>query len=173
MTRRLSIIIYSACTALLIAMPIAALVYLIRLDSFAELVSGSVGLPIQWSTVSNGQWYAQWALTTLYFSIGLLGVYFLRRAFVNFANGEFFTRANSQDLRRFSILLLVQTLSTPLHVALSSLLLSLKHPAGEKILSISFGSNELKAVSVALVIWVMSNLLVEASKLQAENRQFV
>lgn len=173
MTRRLSLTVSSACTALLILMPIAALFYLIRLESFAELVIGSANMPIQWSTVSDTQWYAQWALTALYLSLGLCGVYFLRRAFANFAKGEFFTQANSQDLRRFAILLLIQTLSTPLHIAFSSVLLSLNHPAGQKMLSISFGSNELKAVSVALVIWVMSNLLVEASKLQNENRQFV
>ena len=54
-----------------------------------------------------------------------------------------------------------------------SLALSLNHPAGQKLLAISFGSNELKAIGVALVLWVLSDLLVEGGKLQSENQQFV
>jgi hypothetical protein len=146
---------------------------LINLDSLAEFIRNSMGLPIRWQTVSDGQWYAFWALTAIYVSIGLFGLYYLRRAFANFARGELFNLANSRDLRRFSILLLARAVATPLHFLMASVLLSLNHPAGEKVLSISFGSNELRAVGVALVLWVMSNLLVEGCNLQAENRQFV
>lgn len=173
MTRRLSLLISWGCTALLILVPIAALFFLVDLSSFGQFVRNSIGLPVQWRTVSDGQWYGLWALMALYVSIGMVGLYFLRRAFANFANGELFNLANSRDLRRFSILLLVQAIVTPLHFALSSVLLSLNHPAGEKMLSISFGSNEIRAIGVALVLWVMSNLLVEGCKLQTENRQFV
>lgn len=153
--------------------PAVALFFLANLDSFAQFTRNSIGLPIEWQTVSAGQWYAFWALTALYLSIGLVGLYFLRRAFANFAQGELFNMANSRDFRGFSILLLAQALATPLHFALSSALLSLNHPAGEKMLSIAFGSNELKAIGVAIVLWVVSNLLLEGCKLQTENRQFV
>ena len=173
MTRRLSLLVSWGCSVLSILLPVAALFFLIDLSSFEQLVRNSIGLPVQWQTVSNGQWYGLWALMALYVSIGLVGLYFLRRAFANFANGELFNLVNSRDLRRFSILLLVQAIVTPLHYALSSVLLSLNHPAGEKMLSISFGSNEMRTIGVALVLWVMSNLLVEGSKLQTENRQFV
>lgn len=173
MTHRLSLLISWGCVALLILVPAAALFFLISPDSFVEFVRRSIGLPIQWQTVSTGQWHVLWALTALYVSIGLAGVYFLRRAFANFARGELFNPINSRDLRRFSILLLIQALVTPLHFALSSMLLSINHPAGQKMLSISFGGNEFRAVGVALVLWVMSNLLVEGCKLQTENRQFV
>lgn len=173
MTRRLSLLISWSCTALLILVPFAALFFLFDLGSFRHLVRNSFGLAIQWRTVSDAQWYGMWVLMAFYVSIGLAGLYFLRRAFANFANGELFNMDNSRDLRRFSILLLVQAIVTPLHFAASSVLLSLNHPAGQKMLSISFGSNEMRAIGVALVLWVMSNLLVEGCKLQTENRQFV
>ena len=173
MTRRLSLLISWSCAALLILVPTVAVFFLVDLDSFGRFVRNSIGLHIQWNTVSDQQWYALWALMALYVSIGLVGLFFLRRAFANFAIGELFNPANSRDLRRFSMLLLVQALVTPLHFALSSVLLSLNHPAGQKMLSISFGSNELRAIGVGLVLWVMSNLLVEGSKLQTENREFV
>ncbi|MEE9333753.1 MAG: DUF2975 domain-containing protein [Granulosicoccaceae bacterium] len=173
MTHRFSAVISNTCAALLLLVPIAAFYYLFNLGSFAELIASSTRLPIQWSTVSTHQWYGMWVLTALYVCVGLVGLYFLRRAFANFAKGEFFNLAKSRDFRRFSILLLIQTLLTPLHFALSSVLLSLNHPAGQKMLSLAFGSNEIRAIGVALVMWVMSNLLVEGSRLQTENRQFV
>ncbi|MEM7501402.1 MAG: DUF2975 domain-containing protein [Pseudomonadota bacterium] len=173
MTRRLSLIISWGATALLIVIPCAALVLLVQLPWFAELAKQNLRLPIYWQTVTDTQLYALWGLTALYLSIGLFGLYFLRRAFGSFAKGDLFNAANSKDLKRFSMLLLAHAIATPVHIALTSVLLSLNHPPGEKMLSIAFGSNELRAIGVGLVLWVMSNLLVEGTKLKAENRQFV
>ncbi len=173
MTRRLSLLIAWGATALLIVVPCGALVLLAKVPWLAELAKQNLRLPIDWQTVTHTQLYALWGLTALYLSIGLFGLYFLRRAFLSFAGGDLFNLANSQDLRRFSMLLLAHALATPVHVALTSVLLSLNHPPGEKMLSIAFGSNELRAIGVGLVLWVMSNLLVEGTKLQTENRQFV
>ncbi len=173
MSRKLSFVIAWACSCLLVVVPVAALFFLLKLDDFAGLARVSIGLPIQWWTVSDGQWYSLWVVTAAYLSIGLTGVFFLRRAFSNFAKGELFNLSNSRDLRRFSVLLFVQALATPIHFALASIILSLSHPAGERMLSISVGSNELKAIGVAIVLWVMSDLLVEGSRLHAENEQFI
>ena len=173
MTRYFSHAISWTCTVLLILIPTVALFFLINHESFTEFARSSIQLPIQWQTVSKYQWYALWILTTLYVSIGLYGLYFLRRAFANIAKGELFNLANSRDLRLFSMLLLIQAIATPVHLALSSVLLSLNHPAGEKMLIVSLGSSEFRTVGVALILWVMSNLLIEGCKLQAENRQFI
>ncbi|MEL7022628.1 MAG: DUF2975 domain-containing protein [Pseudomonadota bacterium] len=173
MSRKLSLVIAWACSALLIAIPAVAVFYLVNLGSFASLTQSTVGFPIQWWTVSDGQWYALWGLTAAYLSIGLAGLFFLRRAFKNFSKGELFNASNSHDLRRFSVLLLAQALATPIHLSLMSLLLSWNHPPGQKMLSVAVGSNELKAVGVALVLWVLSDLLVEACRVHAENKQFV
>ena len=173
MSRKVSMVIAWACTALLVFVPLATLYYLVNLDEFAQLAQSNISFSIQWATVSQGQWYAVWVVTVLYISLGLLGLFFLRRAFQNFARGELFNDENSRDLRRFSLFLFAQALATPLHVSIMSLALSLNHPAGQKLLAISFGSNELKAIGVALVLWVLSDLLVEGGKLQSENQQFV
>ena len=168
MTRRFSLLIAWGCTALLIVTPLAAVYFLLNLQAFAALTKKSIGLAIV-----DWQWYALWGSTLLYLAIGLAGLYFLRRPFTNFARGELFNLANSRNLRRFSILLFAQALLKPLHFALSSVLLSVNHGAGNKVLSISFGSGEVRMIAIALVFWVMSNLLIEGGKLQAENRQFV
>lgn len=173
MIRHISLLIAWGCVAALVLVPMAALYLLWDIEWFALVVKEQFGLPILWHTVANWQWYALWLLTVLYLSIGLAGLIFLRRAFSKFATGELFNMANSRDVRRFAVLLFIQALAQPFHFALSSVLLSLNHPAGQKMLSFSVGSGELRSIAVALILWVMSDLLVEGSKLQTENQQFV
>lgn len=173
MTRQFSQLIALGCTAILIAVPVAALYFLINIELFAATARSSLNLPIQWQTVSDIQWYSLWLLTLLYIATGVAGLYFLRRAFSNFAKGELFNHSNSRDLRLFAVFLFAQAVAKPLHFSLASLLLSMNHPAGQKMLSISLGSSEIKVIALAMILWVMSDLLVSASKLENENKQFV
>lgn len=158
---------------MVVVVPLTALYFLVRIDAFAAMTQPNIGLNIDWSSVVDWQWYGLWVLTSLYLSIGLVGFYILRRPFANFARGELFNSANSRDLQRFSILLFVQALTKPIYSGLASLLLSANHGPGNKMLSISFGSNEVRMIAIAIVFWVVSNLLIEGCKLQSENQQFV
>ena len=173
MTRRFSLLISWLCAALLLAIPLAALYFLVNIDAFGSFTRKSIGLAIDWSTVVTWQWYGLWAITVLYLTIGLAGLYFLRQPFVNFARGELFNSINSRNLQRFSVLLFAQALAKPIHFALASVLLSANHSADNKMLSISAGSNEIRMIVLAVVFWVVSNLLLEGGKLQSENKQFV
>ncbi len=173
MARQFSRLIAVGCVVILAAVPVAALYFLIDIEQFAAMAKSNLNLPIQWQTVSSMQWYSLWLLTTLHIATGLMGLYFLRRAFSNFAKGELFNHSNSRDLRIFSIFLFVQALAKPLHFSLASMLLSMNHPAGQKMLSISLGSGEINVIALAMILWVMSDLLVSASKLENENKQFI
>jgi hypothetical protein len=153
--------------------PVAAVYLFVDIDAFAALGVRQLRLPIQWETVTPGQWRGLWLLTALHLGVGLSGLYFLRRAFVNFSRGEFFNQSNSRDLRLFSILLFVQAFTKPLHTALSSVLLSWNHPPGQKVLSVSFGSGEVQMIVLAMILWVICDLLVRGGELEHENRQFV
>jgi len=173
MTRQFSRLIAFGCMAILITSPLIALYFLINIELFSAMARSNLGLPIQWQTVSDIQWYSLWLLTTLYVATGLAGLYFLRRAFSNFAKGQLFNHSNSRNLRLFSILLFAQALAKPLHFSISSMLLSMNHPAGQKMLSVSLGSDEVKVIALAMILWVMSDLLVKGSKLESENKQFI
>ena len=173
MNQQFSRLIALGCMAILITVPFIALYFLINIDLFAAMTRSNLGLPIQWQTVSEIQWYSLWLLTVFYVATGLAGLYFLRRAFSNFAKGQLFNHSNSRDLRLFSILLFAQALAKPLHFSISSMLLSMNHPAGQKMLSVSFGSDEIKVIALAMILWVMSDLLLRGSKLESENKQFI
>ena len=173
MTRQFSQLIALGCMAILITVPFIALYFLINIEQFAAIAKSHLGLPIQWQTVSDIQWYSLWLLTVFYVATGLSGLYFLRRAFSNFVKGQLFNHSNSRDLRMFSILLFAQAVAKPLHFSISSVLLSMNHPTGQKILTVSFGSDEVKVIALAMILWVMSDLLVRGSKLESENKQFI
>ncbi|WP_088328380.1 DUF2975 domain-containing protein [Lacimicrobium sp. SS2-24] len=173
MTRQFSLFIAHGCSALLFFTPVAGLYLLFDIELFASLARSNLNLPIQWQTVSDTQWYSLWLLTVGYIGIGLTGLYFLRRAFANFAKGELFNHSNSRHLRLFAIMLFAQALAKPLHFALASVLLSFNHPPGQKMLSLMVGSGEVKVIALAMILWVMSNLLLKGGELEKENSQFI
>ncbi|MDJ0917815.1 MAG: DUF2975 domain-containing protein [Woeseiaceae bacterium] len=173
MTRTLASLVVWMCAAWLLLLPAGALYYLVNIDSLGALASRNLELPIQWFTVGRGQWYALWGATVVYLSLGYAGVWYLRKAFRSFASGDWFDAQNSRYLRRFAALLVLQGIAKPLHFGLASVILSMKHPPGERMLSISLGSNEAILIVAGLVFWVLADLLVEGTKADAENRQFV
>jgi heme A synthase len=155
------------------AIPVAALYFAIDIDAFASVARGSLPLPIQWQTVASGQLYGLWALTAAYLSIGVIALYYLFRAFRQFADGAWFTADNSRSLKRFAILLFAQACLQPIYGGAASVILSLNHPAGQKVLSLSIGSNELRTIAIAMILWVVSEILLKGRALEDENKAFV
>ncbi len=173
MTIKLARLVYWAASAWLIALPVGAIYVLTNIDVLTRIAQQNLGLPIQWFSVDAWQWYAVWAVSLGYLAIGYLGVYYLRRAFRSFARGQWFDTDNSRSLRLFAIFLVAQGLAKPLHFAACSVLLSWNHPAGERMLSLSAGSNELVLIISGLVVWVLADLLLAGIAADTENRQFV
>lgn len=173
MTKQFSRLIAWGCYLMILLTPIFSIYLLWDIDLFSTQLSHYIHLPIHWHTVTIWQWYFQWLMTAAYISIGLIGLYFLHCAFRNFANGELFNLVNSHYIRMFSIFLFAQALAKPLYFTLSSVLLSLNHPDGEKIFSISVGSNEIIGIALGMILWVMSDLLVIASNLKTETEQYI
>ena len=173
MSRRFSLFVSWGCLAIILFTTAAMIWFLFNIDGFANLAKSNVVLLIVWSTVEQWQWYVLWVISLLNILIGLVGLYYLHRAFAKFAQGELFNLMNSTNIRRFSVLLFVQVLAKPLYHSLSSVVLSWNHGPGEKILSVSFGSQEIVTLGLAMVLWVISDLLISGSKLQTENKQFI
>jgi len=132
-----------------------------------------INLPILWESVTDWQWRTLWVVTLVHLGIGWVAIFYLHRAFTHFASGELINLESSRNIRRFSVLLFVQAIAKPLLFTLSSVLLSANHPAGQKMLSVSLGSNEIWWAALALVFWVISSLMFEANRIQTENEQFI
>jgi len=173
MTRTFCLLITWGAVAQIGLFSIAGVYYLADQDAFAQFTRSTLQLAIQWETVTSNQLYGLWLLTALDLSVGMIALYFLYRAFKSFAQGEFFSAQNSKSLKRFAIFLFAQACLQPLHGALASVLLSLNHPAGQKLLSLSIGSNEVRIIAIAMILWVISELLIKGRELANENQAFV
>ena len=173
MSKKFSYLISWGCIVTIVLMSIGLFSLLIDIAWFEEVARTNLNLPIYWETVEQWQLYLLWMVTALYLAIGLFGLYFLHLAFKKISAGELFNLTNSSNIRRFSILLFIQSAAKPVHYSLASIILSLNHPEGEKTLAVAFGNQELTMLAVAMILWVVSDLLVAGSKLQSENRQFV
>ncbi len=173
MHRIFCLLVTWSCLLTLVIVPVAAVYLFVDIDTFAALARNNLRLSIQWGTVTTAQWWGLWFITALHLGVGVWGLFFLRRAFVNFSRGEFFNQSNSRDLRRFSVLLFIQAFTRPLHTALASVLLSWNHPPGQKMLALSFGSGEVQTIILAVILWVICDLLVRGGELEQENQQFV
>jgi len=173
MSRRFPLLISWGCVAIILLATITMILFFINIDWFAGVAKSNMGMPIIWGTVEQWQWYSLWLISLLYILIGLFGLYYLHLAFAKIAQGELFNSTNSTNIKRFSVLLFVQMIAKPIYFSLTSVLLSLNHPAGEKMLLVSFGSQEILTLGLAMMLWVISDLLITGSKLQSENQQFI
>lgn len=96
-----------------------------------------------------------------------------RRCFNAFAVGEIFSREPTRHLRTFAVAVAVSALLKPFAGATLSVLLSASSSTGAKTLALNIGSDTLIALifagTVAIIAWVM----IEASDVSDENKQFV
>ncbi|WP_434358811.1 DUF2975 domain-containing protein [Parasalinivibrio latis] len=173
MTRQLSLAVNWGCLAALISIPLLLLYGLFDISAFRMLILEAMPFPVQWQTVESWQLYLIWTMVSLYLCVGLAGLYYLRKAFVNFSRGELFNLTNSTAIRRFAVLLLIQAACKPIIYLITSVLITFNHPAGQKTVSISFGSHEIVMIGMGFVLWVISELLVEGVKLRTENDLYV
>jgi hypothetical protein len=173
MIKYISHIISWGCLAIIAITTVFGLATLINIEWFAELARNNLQMPIQWSSVENWQWYSFWALLMTTLSLGSIGLFFLHRAYANFANGELFNISNSTNVKRFAIFMLAQTIAKPIILSLASILLSMNHPAKQKVLTISFGSQDIMMLGMVMILWTVSKLLVLGHELQFENQKFI
>ena len=171
--RRLSFVIYWCCNLMLITAPVLLIISIFDTALFTDMVKNTVKLSIRWNTVESAQWIVLWCLMIGFFAIGYVGIYFLRKAFQNFAAENWFTLSNSINIKRFAKLLLIQSIAAPILFTVSGLILSFNHPPNEKILAIMLGSNEIKAIVVALIFLVISHILVVGHTIDSENKTFL
>jgi hypothetical protein len=160
------------CWAACLIGPLLALYLLWDLPLLMKLLKDSPEVrQIQWGTVVYWQKLAVWGVMSFNLAITLLALYFLRPVLLQFAQGAFFNYANSLNLRRFSWVLVFQGILHPL--GFITLLLSWNHPAGQRLVSLSFSGEEIRFLALGFLFLLVSDLLVKGAELELENGQFI
>ena len=161
------------CTAFLLFVPLLILNFIVNLGWFKNVALSKLNLPIQTMTVENWQWYGVIAIAGIPLMIKAWGVFYLRRLFSQFSLGHYFIAENIAWLKKFAFSLLIVGVLNPVVLTIASVVLSINHPDGQKILSINIGSHDFALIFNALVFWSVAYILEKGKSLDDENKQFV
>ncbi|VVE78494.1 hypothetical protein PSP31120_01706 [Pandoraea sputorum] len=102
-----------------------------------------------------------------------VGLRHLRRLFQGYGRREYFSPAAASHLgsvgRSVGLWVVLSLACEPL----LSIWLTMRAPAGHRVVTLSFGSQDIVALFLAACIAVIAHILRQASELDSENRQFV
>ena len=102
-----------------------------------------------------------------------IGLWALRRCFLLFSAGEFFSVRTIGSLRRFSGWTFCYTALGLIFQPLTMLAVTFRFPEGQHLALISFGPQQVHALLLAGTVWVIAGAMTEAGCLADENAQFV
>lgn len=98
-------------------------------------------------------------------------IYCLARLFALYEQGKIFVVESSRYLRRVGFLLLIGNIISPLIVnPLMQAVMTMHNPTGQRYASITFGTNDLYNIFVALLIILISWIMTEACKIHEEQQ---
>lgn len=106
-------------------------------------------------------------------TVSLMVMRYLYLLFANFEKSIIFETQNVRLIRMAAIWLLIGQALSPLYDALMTFAMTIFNQHGYREFSISFGSNNLSIILVALLTLLVSWVMLEAVKLRNENQAFV
>ena len=123
---------------------------------------------IKWSLVSKTIGFFSEIIGLLPF---LLSLFTLKLLFQNYQRKEIFTVRNARLYRRLGLLLFLDALvAMPLQNLLMILAVTFSNPPGHRYLTVSFGTPNMKPLFCGILVIVISWVMLEASKLQDEQK---
>lgn len=171
--QRLSTLLYWLLLLPVLGIPLMWLFFTLSIGSFKDLAINSVEYNIQWQTVEVWQLYVTGFVLAIPSMILVWGLTRLRVTFRAFAQQKIFEFSNVVNVKHFALALIWAPIINIFVRPLSSVLLSVNHPAGEKVLSVSFNSYDISTFLIGLIFWLIAKILIEANALSQENKAFV
>ncbi len=101
----------------------------------------------------------------------IISLFFLKKLFSYYRDGEFFTRKNAIIYRKLGFLYFIDALFIKsLSQTLMILAVTMTNPPGDRYLSISFGTPNLSSLFYGTLVVIVSWVMLEASKLHDEHK---
>ena len=101
----------------------------------------------------------------------LISLFFLKRLFAHYRDGEIFTRMNALLYRKLGLLYLMDALFIKsFSQTLMILAVTMTNPPGHRYLSIAFGTPNLSSLFYGALVIIVSKVMLEASKLHDEHK---
>lgn len=176
-SQRLSRLLAWACLALAVVLPVAALSGLVQTTPVGMLIQMGIQLPSGASLESLpiAAWQHVLAVCISLLPVGAVAYALLRarQCFVGFVRGETFSLATVRHLRGFAAGLLVSSTGGLVAPTAIVWLLTLYAPAGGRVLTLSFGSQQLLMLLFSGIVWQMGHAMTRAVELAEDNAQII
>ena len=139
------------------------------LDQIIITPEGSIRLStVEWTPLSQLLGFCADFIGTLPFFISL---FFFKKLFSHYTDGKIFTQENASIYRKLGLLYLVNALFIKLlSDALMTVAVTMNNLAGNRYLSISFGTTHVITLFYGVLILVISWIMQEASRLHDEEQ---
>jgi hypothetical protein len=137
--------------------------------SVIGLVRDNVSLDAALTPAFPLPWSQRWlglAVSLIPLGPTMLCLWWLARLFGLFTAGEIFTGNTVKYIRRTGWTMLAGVALMPIHEALMTLVLTIHNPPGERLISISLGSGDIRDLVIAGIIILVSWIMDEGRKLR-------
>ncbi|MEM8799485.1 MAG: DUF2975 domain-containing protein [Pseudomonadota bacterium] len=171
--KRWSRIMSLLCKAAMFILPLFVAISWVFLDDFGPALSGSTGVYVDVAHVSITWRLVGFAVSMIPCGLTMYGLWRLSAMFQECAEGRFFSLDAVRGFRGFAWMILIAAALRPIVGAALSVVLTMGNPPGQRQLAIQFGSTELTAVFVGLLLVAIAHILEEGRKLSDDNAQIV
>ncbi len=173
----LSKLVAWACLALAVLLPIAALIGALQTSPVAMLVQMGIRLPsgasLESLPVAAWQHVAAACTSLLPVSAVAYALWRAHQCFSGFARGETFSLGTVRHLRGFAAGLLASSSAGLLAPTAIVLLLTLGAPAGQRVLTVSLGAQQLLVLLFSGIVWQMGHAMTRAVEIAEDNAQII
>jgi len=170
--RRFSRFMAGFSLLLMLASPVALLLIWLNFGYFEPFIRSQMGLPATTTITPDSKFLAA-IVTFLRLGIGVLGLFFLRRTFLEGAAGRSFSAISVNSFSHFAWAALAYVIAAPIERTLTILVLTMGNREGERMVSISVGTPDIYAVFVGLLFVAVAHMFRQGQKLAQENESFL
>lgn len=104
----------------------------------------------------------------LYVGIDMLILYFFTRLFTHYERGEVFTKKSIHYLKKIGVWMFVSAAVNPFYQLAISLILTLHNPHGYREMTLSIGTDYIRNLIIAGLVFLIAYIMQEALQLHEE-----
>ncbi|MEO1241751.1 MAG: hypothetical protein AAFX54_07560 [Pseudomonadota bacterium] len=172
-TQRFAALLAQLTLAAAAALPVIAALIWIFWDALAPLAAAQIGSPYDLTALGAGGRFAGFGVMLVGAALQAYGLLGLRRTFLEASRDRALSTAAVNGFRRFAIISLVMVFIGIVQRAALIIIFSLSDPAHQGALSIQFGTPELKALFMGLLLVFVAQVFAQGKKAQDENAAFL
>ena len=171
--KRVSTVLQWACNLYLVLAPVLVVGLWLNFERFGPQVEALRNLPIQPEYVGPLNLWLAFLLSAIPVGLVMVGVWRLRQLFGLYRTGVLFSAQSAGYLHAFATLLFISGLVSPFTRALTSVVLTMGNPPGQRTLAFTLGSTDFSKLFIAGVLLAIAWILREGYRLAQENEAFV